>query len=124
MSDETWGPGPYDNVFAKEWAGALVEDDGWSTLDDGLNQVDEIGIAAADVVARLLGLDRPRSQATAEVDAWVAGRGAPPDGFRERAFAAAFGLRDEGYVVEARGDDPEWRAEMDALIRVLEGEGS
>lgn len=117
---ETWGPGPYDNVYAKEWAGALVEDEGWATLDDGLNQVDEIGIAAADVVARLLGAERPRSEATAEVDAWVARRGAPPERFRGRALAAVRGLRDEGLVAEARGEDAEWRAEMDALARALE----
>jgi len=122
VNDVIWGPGPYDNVFAKEWAGALVESEDWSTLDDGLNQVDEIGIAAADVVARTLGLDRPRTDATAEVDAWVEGRGAPPEHFRSRALAAARGLRDEGLVAEARGDDHAWRAEMDALIAVLEGE--
>jgi hypothetical protein len=109
-----------DNVFAQEWIGALVEDDGFDTLRDGLNQVDELAIAAAEVVARLLGADRPKTPETAELDAWVAQRTCP-EGFRELALAAARGLRDEGLVADEWQGDPAWLAEMDALIRALEG---
>ncbi|MCA9612477.1 MAG: hypothetical protein R3B99_29915 [Polyangiales bacterium] len=116
--DEIWGPGPFENVWAKEWSEALVEDESWDTLDEALNAVDELAIAAADVVARLLGASRPRHEA---VDAWVADRETPPESFRGRALAAVIGLRDEGLVAEARGDDEAWRADMDTLRTALEG---
>lgn len=79
----TWGVGAFENDGACDHAAGVIDGGGTGLVEEALDRVLETGddyleapeaeeaIAAAEIVARLLGRPGPASDYTAELDAWI-----------------------------------------------------
>ncbi len=88
---ETLGAGIFDNDDARNFASRIVEEPDLDRLEDVVDRVLSRGLgdleategaealAAADIVARLLGKTRPKSASTEAIDQWVSGAKLEPD---------------------------------------------
>jgi hypothetical protein len=78
-----WGTGIFENDAASDFATSVAESEGLKVLEQALDRVlasegnyleapdAEEGLAAAEIVARLMGRSGIRTPDTAPIDAWV-----------------------------------------------------
>lgn len=96
-----WSVEPFGNDVAGDWAWALTDSSGPGVIESAFDGVlgvpggelldadlGSVGLAAVEVVAKLLGRGIQSDSYTEEVDEWVASAGWVPDeGLRLRALA-------------------------------------
>lgn len=135
-----WSPEPFGNDAALDWAADLVEADGLAflaatfeaVLEDEGDYLDaelgEVGMAAAEVVARLLGRPVPGAGLPEALAAWLAGAGREltvPAGLPVQALAALARIAGEAselYELWSETDAlDEWLAQVAALRGALGG---
>ena len=130
------GTGSFDNDDAGDWAVELEEAEGTGAItaafdavlevgDDFLELPDAgVGIAAADVVAALLG--RPSPDLPPEVAAWVAGKPPPEAGLVKKAQKVVRRVLEDSELKElwseSAGAD-QWRQGVEELLRRLDAAG-
>lgn len=134
-----WSPEPFGNDSALDWAQDLVESDGAAflaatfeaVLEDEGDYLDaelgEVGLAAAEVLARLLGQPVPGSGLPEALEQWLAGAGregavaalrAPALAALERIAGNASELHELWAETDALA---EWLAQVKALRGALGG---
>lgn len=135
-----WSPEPFGNDSALDWAQDLVESDAAAflaatfetVLEDEGDYLDaelgEVGLAAAEVLARLLGRPVPGGELPEALQAWLAtpGQGAdavvalcaPALAALERIAGNASELHELWSETDALG---EWQAQVRALRTALGG---
>lgn len=135
-----WSPEPFGNDSALDWAQDLVESDGAAflaatfeaVLEDEGDYLDaelgEVGMAAAEVLARLLGQPVPGTGLPEALEQWLAGAGrgvTVPAEWRAQALAALeriAGNASELHELWAETDAlGEWQAQVKALRAALGG---
>ena len=122
-----WGAGIFDNDSACDWVYDFLEgglDVVRETLDEALAEDDYLDVdvgapvlAAAAVVARLLGDPVQQGASTADIDKWVrANPQTPPPQLVAKALAAIDRVMgDESELVELWEGDPDFTAEVTKL---------
>ena len=135
-----WSPEPFGNDSALDWAQDLLESDGpaflAATFETVLEEegeyldaeLGEVGLAAAEVLARLLGKPLPGSELPETLAQWLAGPGREVEvdaGLRAQALAALeriAGNASELHELWAETDAlGEWLAQVKALRAALGG---
>ena len=131
-----WGPGIFENDTACDFAAAVANGGGFSTVDQALDRVLACGggyleapdaeecLAAAEIVARLNGRPGEQTPYTASVDAWV--KSAPASISAEtvekakRAVARVLFPSSELVDLWVKSDDFDgWRRSVEALLARL-----
>lgn len=135
-----WSPEPFGNDSALDWAQDLVESDGAeflaatfeTVLEDEGDYLDaelgEVGLAAAEVLARLQGTPVPGTELPEALAQWLAGAGrqvAVSAALRAQALAALeriAGNASELHELWAETDAlGEWQAQVKGLRAALGG---
>jgi hypothetical protein len=126
-----WGYGSFDNDDAMDWVGELEGADGTQLITDALDVVLQaedylespdaaIGLAAAEVVAALLG--RPTANLPPEVASWVAGKKPPRAALVRKAQRAVQRVLENSELKElwAESEDADrWAQEVNGLLQRL-----
>lgn len=126
-----WGTGNFENDKALDWLSNFLggEDEGpiYEALDVAVDEPDydlggsssEEGLAAAEVVAAMIG--KPSPDAPEELVGWARGlEGAEVDPeLIDLATRAARRIRDHSELRELWDDDPAWLAAVDNLLARL-----
>ena len=127
-----WSHGSFDNDDALDWVGELQDADGIEPISDAFEAVlsaedyleapeASMGLAAAEVVAALLG--KPAAQLPDEVVAWVAGKKPPKPTLVKKAHAVVKRILKDSELKElwAESEDSDkWQQEGESLLRRLE----
>jgi hypothetical protein len=127
-----WGYQIFDNDFACDFVLNVVGDGGIVAIEEALDRLlssgdrdletweaDE-GLAAADIVARLLGSFGQRDAYTATIDAWVKGSPATASpAMVEKAQQAIRRILAEYNKYEDSEEFDEWKREVNALMERL-----
>lgn len=126
-----WGHGNFDNDDAMDWISELEGARDFRPITRVLDTVlrvkgylespdASVGLAAAEVVAALLG--QPSATLPPEVTAWVRGKPRPQPALIEKAQRVARRVRDDSELRElwAESEDTElWQHEVDGLLMRL-----
>lgn len=125
----TWGPGPFENDSALDWAGSLTEGNDLEPLSiaiqgllDGEADVEDEAIAAAEVLAALAG--RPCASLPDTLRSWSQSQPAPPAELLALVADAVRHMRTHSELAGlwAESDDlAAWHAAIDDLVRRLGG---
>jgi hypothetical protein len=129
-----WSHGSFDNDDAMDWVGELEGAEDTEPISEAFESVIEagdeyleapdasIGLAAAEVVASLLG--KPPGKLPDEVTTWVAGKKAPKAGLVKKAQRVVARILKDSELKElwAESEDSSvWRQEVESLLNRLGG---
>jgi hypothetical protein len=127
-----WSHGSFDNDGALDWVGQLAGADNTEPIteafaavlgaDDYLEApVASMGIAAAEVVAALLG--KPTAKLPHEIASWVVGKEPPKPGLVKKAQRAVKRILKDSELKDlwaGSEDSVKWQREVEALLQRLE----
>lgn len=127
----TWAYGAFDNDDAMDWVGELADADGTGPVAEAFERVLEaddyleapdaaMGLAAAEVVAALLG--RPAANLPDEVTSWIAGKKPPETAFVKKAQQVAERALQNSELKELWAESEEsakWQQEVKGLLERL-----
>lgn len=127
-----WSHGSFDNDDALDWVGELQDKNGMEPIVDAFEAVlgaddyleapeASMGLAAAEVVAALLG--KPAEKLPDDVVAWVAGKKPPKPTLVKKAQHAVKRILTDSELKELwaeSGDSDKWQEEVQNLLRRLE----
>jgi hypothetical protein len=127
-----WSHGSFDNDDALDWVGELQDADGIEPISDAFEAVlgvddyleapeASMGLAAAEVVAALLG--KPAAKLPNEVVAWVVGKKPPKPTLVKKAQRVVKRILKDSELKElwAESEDSDkWQQEVQSLLNRLE----
>jgi hypothetical protein len=127
-----WSHGSFDNDDALDWVGELEEAEGTEPIAEAFDAVlgaDDyleapeaaIGIAAAEVVAALLG--KPAAKLPDDVASWVVGKRPPKPALVKKAQRVIKRILKDSELKDLWADSEDsakWQQEVEGLLRRLE----
>jgi hypothetical protein len=126
-----WAHGSFDNDDAMDWVGELEGVEGAAPISEAFETVlaaddyveapeASMGLAAAEVVAALLG--KPAAALPAEVTAWVAGEKPPKAALVKKAQRVVERVLTDSELKDLWAeseDSAKWQQEVEGLLRRL-----
>ena len=127
-----WSHGSFDNDDALDWVGELEEAEGTEPIAEAFDAVlgaddyleapeASMGIAAAEVVAALLG--KPAAKLPDEVASWVVGKEPPKPALVKKAQRVIERILKDSELKDLWADSEDsakWQQEVEGLLRRLE----